>query len=83
MKHFYLILLMLLGLTNCSVYEDGFKCPIGEGESCKSLSFVDNKVDQGDYSELEQGKTLKNQQHVILFYPQSNQRMDLKISDAK
>lgn len=83
MKRVYLTLMIFLGLTGCSVYEDGFKCPIGEGESCKSLSFVDNKVDQGAYSDSEEEKRSQRHQSMVLFYPETRQRMDLKIPGSK
>ncbi|MBX9786386.1 MAG: hypothetical protein K2Y08_03500 [Alphaproteobacteria bacterium] len=37
-----------LALTGCmGVYEGGFECPPGEGVGCKSISEVNQMVDQG------------------------------------
>ena len=41
------IALSLLGLTACSSYQEGFDCPAGIGVGCKSLSTVDQMIEQG------------------------------------
>lgn len=44
----YCALSTVLCLTGCmGVYEGGFECPPGEGVGCKSISEVNQMVDQG------------------------------------
>ena len=82
MKYLYFALI-LVGLTNCSVYQDGFKCPIGKGESCKSLSYVDNNVDEGVYDEVKNPAHQSKPERLTIFYPKTQERLDLKIPDPK
>jgi hypothetical protein len=43
------VVTLSLCLTGCmGVYEGGFECPPGEGVGCKSISDVNQMVDQGE-----------------------------------
>jgi len=47
-NHWLLITALAPALSGCmGVYEGGFECPPGEGVGCKSISEVNNMVDQG------------------------------------
>ena len=44
-----IFLLLPLNLTGCmGIYEGGFECPPGEGTKCKSISDVNEMVNQGE-----------------------------------
>lgn len=47
MKQFNFIIMVGFMLTGCSSYQEQFDCPPGVGVGCKSLSFVDQLIDQG------------------------------------
>jgi hypothetical protein len=80
-KYLYFVFI-LISLSNCSVYQDGFKCLIGKGESCKSLSYVDNNVDEGVYDEPVRSKGQSKAERLTIFYPKTQERLDLKIPDS-
>lgn len=43
---------MTLSLSGCmGIYEGGFECPPGKGVGCKSISDVNQMVDQGELPE--------------------------------
>ena len=47
-----LSIILPLCLTGCmGIYEGGFECPAGIGVGCKSISDVNQMVDQGDLPE--------------------------------
>jgi Type IV conjugative transfer system lipoprotein (TraV). len=39
--------LSLFTLSGCSLYQESFDCPVGEGVRCASLSTINNKMDKG------------------------------------
>jgi hypothetical protein len=45
MKLFMVIALCCL--TGCSLYQESFDCPVGEGVRCASLSTINSKMDKG------------------------------------
>lgn len=52
MKIHYILLCM--GLTGCmGVYEGGFECPPGKGVGCKSISEVNELINQHSLAGLE------------------------------
>jgi hypothetical protein len=51
------VVTLSLCLTGCmGVYEGGFECPPGEGVGCKSISEVNQMVDQGELPPSETNK---------------------------
>lgn len=55
--HRLLITMSALALTSCmGVYEGGFECPPGEGVGCKSISQVNQMVNDGELPKGELSK---------------------------
>ncbi|MBL0941400.1 MAG: TraV family lipoprotein [Alphaproteobacteria bacterium] len=53
-----LSMLIILVLVGCSTYSETFECPPGSGVGCKSISEVDQMIDEGKLSDEQAHKEL-------------------------
>ncbi len=54
LQHWVLITALAPALTSCmGVYDGGFECPPGEGVGCKSISEVNQMVNEGELPKKE------------------------------
>jgi hypothetical protein len=78
LQHWVLITALAPALTSCmGVYEGGFECPPGEGVGCKSISEVNQMVNEGELPKRsaspEIGKPCKGcRAHEELTTPESS-----------
>lgn len=59
-KYFIVIVNCLWLMTGCAPYKNQFSCPAGSGIQCKSVSYVNEQVDYGNFNgapKKQHGKT--------------------------
>jgi hypothetical protein len=61
-----LSLIALVCLSGCSLYQESFDCPVGEGVRCASLSTINNKMDKGQIDTNEPEEETKASGAVYL-----------------
>lgn len=63
----YLIVIMITSwMTGCAPYKNQFSCPPGSGISCKSVSYVNEQVDNGNLNFSNKQKTNNKKTPVTL-----------------
>jgi len=68
-----------LCLSGCmGIYEGGFECPPGRGVGCKSISDVNQMVNQGDLPEKALSDLPPSQPHCEQCGAHQDQQIDLK-----
>lgn len=75
MKAFMVIALCCL--TGCSLYQESFDCPVGEGVRCASLSTINRKMDKGQIDTNEPEEETKTSGTVYLS-PQFRDQLQIR-----
>ena len=77
LQHWVLITALAPALTSCmGVYDGGFECPPGEGVGCKSISEVNQMVNEGALPKKENDSHTKP-------CKQCNSSVDLQEKDSE
>ena len=74
MKKFIWIPLALAPMVGCTPYTTEFRCPIGQGMSCRSMSQVHDAVSSGVFSGHAIQGEKSGTQPQLYFPPQSSQK---------
>lgn len=72
-----MFLLPFITLAGCSQYSETFDCGVGQGVGCKSLSYVNNRVEQGHLplEEEEEASNAQEKKDVLLDLKPRGQRV--------
>ncbi len=77
-KYFIVIVNCLWLMSGCAPYKNQFSCPAGSGIQCRSVSYVNEQVDRGNFNGVpkkQHGKTpatLQKAQKLVVYNNELN-----------